>query len=148
MRPRLARAQACGPEAGETLSFELARIGAVSALTTARPVAFEYPVGHPCLLIKLDVRAEEGVGPEENIVAFSAVCPHRGARFEPSSYNAEHRVIGPCRWHGAYFDTCHLGMQVLGNANRELPRVLLEVDGDDIYAVGIVGAPLALTGTP
>ncbi|HJN93471.1 MAG TPA: arsenite oxidase small subunit AoxA, partial [Dehalococcoidia bacterium] len=41
--------------------------------------------------------------------------------------------------HFTTFDLTHRGMVVLGQATENLPQVVLEIDGDDIVAVGVNG---------
>jgi arsenite oxidase small subunit len=129
-------------DAGVYREHHVARI---SALSEDEVLAFEYPAGHPCLLVYLRDPAAGGVGPGSQIVAYSAVCPHRGYRFGAEHVIAEHGAIGPCPWHNSGFDLCKGGAQVLGQSNRDLPRVVLEQRGDDLYAVGMAGTALSFT---
>ena len=49
-------------------------------LTAGEPVFFDYPqAGQRNMLIKLDKAAEEGVGPDADVVAYSAFCAHMKA---------------------------------------------------------------------
>ena len=36
------------------------------------------------------------------------------------------------------FDLVHNGQVTLGQATQNLPQVLLEVDGDDVFATGVI----------
>ncbi|MBW2461311.1 MAG: Rieske 2Fe-2S domain-containing protein [Deltaproteobacteria bacterium] len=105
---------------------------------------FEYPAGHPCLLVRLRAPTEGGVGPDGDLVAFSAVCPHRGHELGPEQYKAEHGALGPCPWHNSAFDLKCGGAQIIGQANRHLPRITLEEREGEVVAVGIEGSPYAL----
>ena len=46
---------------------------------------------------------------------------------------------GPCPLHLSTYDVTRHGILVSGQAYQSLPQVLLELDGDDIYAVGMFG---------
>jgi arsenite oxidase small subunit len=131
----------CAPPSGEVQYLGELLLGPVDAIAEDESISFEYPAGHPCLLLRVREPALGGVGPGNSVVAFSAVCPHRGWRLD-DAFQPEHGALGPCPAHNSTFDVCKGGAQVVGQANRDLPRVLLEQRGDDLYAVGLVGLPL------
>jgi arsenite oxidase small subunit len=79
-----------------------------------------------------------GVGKDKDIVAFNMTCTHQGGDMT-DGYKAEHKVLGPCRLHLSTYDLTRHGILVSGQAYESLPQVLLEVDGDDVYAVGMFG---------
>ncbi len=56
-----------------------------------------------------------------------------------ASYQPAHQALGPCPLHQTTFDLTRHGMVISGHATESLPQVLLELDGDDIYAVGLIG---------
>lgn len=117
------------------------KIGLLSTLEQDKPVSFDYPTDHyldNCLLVKLGEKAGGGLGESQDIVAFSGRCTHMGGSLD-GLYNAEHKVAGPCQEHLTTFDLTRHGMVVAGHATQALTQVLLEVDGDDIYATGLVG---------
>ncbi len=60
-------------------------------------------------------------------------CPLQGL------YRPEHQVLGPCACHFTTFDLTHRGMVVIGQATENLPQILLDIEGDDIVAVGTLG---------
>lgn len=129
------------PTALQGSRYPRKKVGQVSALKVDDPVTITYPGDHPnhkALLIKLGVPALGGVGPEKDIVAFSALCTHQGGPLE-DRYNSEHKVMGPCEFHLSTFDLTRHGMITQASATQNLPQVLLEVMGDDIYAVGMQG---------
>jgi arsenite oxidase small subunit len=130
----------CEVPRGEVQSFGELLIATTDTLAPDESMSFDYPAGHPCVLVRVREPALGGVGPGNSLVAFSAVCPHRGQRLD-NSFLPEHGVLGPCPWHESTFDVCKGGAQVVGQANRDLPRVLLEQRGADIYATGLVGVP-------
>jgi arsenite oxidase small subunit len=117
------------------------QIGLLSKLIADEPVAFNYPGDGEltnCLLVKTGEVSGGGVGAGQDIVAFSARCTHMGGDLD-GLYNAEHKVAGPCGEHLTTFDLTRHGLVVAGHATQSLPQVILEVDGDDIFATGIVG---------
>ncbi|MCP4617696.1 MAG: Rieske 2Fe-2S domain-containing protein, partial [Bradyrhizobium sp.] len=81
--------------------------------------------------------AAGGVGPDKDIVAFSKLCSHMGAPL--NGFRADHSTLGPCAEHLTVFDLRRHGMVVSGHATETLPQAVLKTDGDDIYAVGVLG---------
>lgn len=117
------------------------RIGQVSELKQDEPVEFYYPHSHPncqCILVKLGEEAAGGVGPKKDVVAFNVLCTHMGTPM-PKLYKPRHKALGPCSAHLSLFDLRRHGMVVSGHATQSLPQVMLELDGDEIYATGVAG---------
>lgn len=115
------------------------RIGRLSVLKMGEPVAFTYPYPNVRnLLVKLGAPAGAGIGSEGDVVAFSHHCTHMGGPLD-GSYKAQHQVIGPCPLHLTTFDLTRHGMVVSGHGTESLPQILLETQGDEIYAVGVMG---------
>jgi arsenite oxidase small subunit len=117
------------------------RIGRLSELKVGEPVEFRYPWDHPNatnFLIKLGQPAGGGVGPDRDVVAFNSFCTHQGGPLA-GKFNADVGVAGPCPLHWTTFDLTRHGMVVSGHATLGLPQIILETDGDDIYAVGVMG---------
>jgi arsenite oxidase small subunit len=117
-------------------------IANVGDLAEGEPVFFDYPQsGQRNMLIKLGNgrKANEGVGPDEDIVAFSAFCAHMGAPMD-NVYDHDHAVLGPCPLHFSTFDLIRGGMLIMGKATQPLPQVVLSVDDDgQISATGMYG---------
>jgi arsenite oxidase small subunit len=117
-------------------------IANLADLKDGEPVFFDYPqAGQRNLLVKLGQgrKAEEGVGPDEDVVAFSAFCAHMGAPLD-SVYDHDHAVLGPCPLHFSTFDLAKGGMLVMGKATQPLPQVVLAVDdAGQISATGMYG---------
>lgn len=116
-------------------------IGKLSHLTVGEPVPFNYPWDHPNaanFLIKLGQPAGGGVGPDQDVVAFNAFCTHQGGPLA-GKFNAEVGVAGPCPLHWTTFDLTRHGMVASGHATLGLPQIILEADGDAIYATGVMG---------
>ncbi len=115
-------------------------IAKLTDLKAGEPIFFDYPqVGQRNLLVKLGKAAEEGVGPDTDIVAYSVFCAHMGVPLD-TVYNHEHGVLGPCPAHFSTFDLAKSGMLVIGKATQHLPQVVLAADdAGSITATGMYG---------
>jgi arsenite oxidase small subunit len=111
-------------------------VAKVGDLQTNKPVDFEYPLkGQRSILLDLDEEVPGGVGDKSSIVAYSVLCQHMGC---PVPYDAdEHHFQCPC--HQTKYDPAREGYVIQGVAPTALPRIDLEIDGDDIVAVGVNG---------
>ena len=91
--------------------------------------------------MKLGTEAGGGIGADKDIVAFSSLCTHMGWGLSDTriTYRKEHKMLGPCPLHLTTFDLTRYGMVVAGHATEALPQIVLEVDGDDIIATGVLG---------
>ncbi len=116
-------------------------IGRLSELKVDVPLDFNYPDEKQyseAMLIKLGREAGGGIGPDKDVVAFSYICTHQGGPLQ-NTYKAADKALGPCPLHLTTYDLTRHGIVIAGNAYQSLPQVLLELQGDDIYAVGIFG---------
>lgn len=116
-------------------------VGRISKLVEGMPQPFQYPhddAHSASILVKLGVPAHGGVGPHGDIVAFNTLCTHQGGSLD-ARYDHRYRVAGPCPLHLTTFDLTRHGMVVSGHATEGLPQVVLEVEGDEIYAAGVMG---------
>jgi arsenite oxidase small subunit len=132
----------------------------VKSLQLLKPVRFNYPlVDTPNLLVKLGVKAEYGLGPDGDIVAFSDICQHLGCfyGFQPPgsspSCNPSLKATVPegyCCCHGSYYDFTRDAKVIGGPAPRPVPRVMMEYDTStgDIYAVGMAPPTIFGHGPP
>jgi arsenite oxidase small subunit len=110
------------------------------SLEESKPLVFDYPlVGISNMLVKLGAKADNGVGPDGDIVAFSRVCQHQGCLISFLGVAYE----GNCPCHGSQYDFIHNGSIISGPTTQPVPRVLLEFDAatGDIYVVGM-GPPI------
>lgn len=131
---------------GQAVAAQMARyprqkIGKLSGLKTNRPLMFNYPDTGPSalnMLIKLGKPAGGGIGPGQDVIAFNSLCPHMGGPLA-GAFKKDHQALGPCPLHQSTFDLTRHGMIISGHATESLPQVLLELEGDDIYAVGMIG---------
>jgi arsenite oxidase small subunit len=115
------------------------KIGSLSQLKKGVPIEFAYPNKDVSnMLVKLGVAAGGGVGPQKDVVAFNQLCTHMGASMQ-GTYKDAHQVLGPCPLHLTTFDLTRHGMVVSGHGTESLPQIVLEVVGDDIFAVGVMG---------
>ncbi len=114
-------------------------VARLSALKPGEPHYFDYPrAGDLNMLVKLGVAAGGGIGPQADVVAFSMRCTHLGAKLQ-DTLQAGIQVLGPCPRHLTTFDLCRYGVVITGHATASLPQVVLELDGDQIRAIGMQG---------
>ena len=116
-------------------------IAKLSDLAVDEPFDFEYPDEGQyaeSILVKLGQEAGGGIGPDKDVVAFNYTCTHQGGPLQ-GTYQAADKALGPCPLHLTTFDLTRHGIFISGQAYQSLPQVLLELEGDDIYAVGMFG---------
>jgi arsenite oxidase small subunit len=129
-------------------AFPRVRVSSLAELSTGSVVIFNYPLeDEPNLLVKLGQKAQGGVGPDGDIVAFSQICQHLGCIWgyvaPGGSPAANPRYVAPapvgyCPCHGSVYDLLEGGKVIGGPSPRPEPQVTLEVDSSgDIYAVGM-----------
>lgn len=115
------------------------KVGKLSALKVGEPAVFTYPYADVRnILVKLGTPAGGGAGPDKDIVAFNQQCTHMGGPLE-GTYKAKYQALGPCPLHLTTFDLSRHGMVISGHATESLPQIVLEIQGDDIYATGVMG---------
>lgn len=128
-------------EAAQALkaSYPRQKIGSLAALKKGVPLPFNYPYSDVRnILVKLGVEAGGGAGPQKDIVAFNQQCTHMGGPLD-GTYKDKYQALGPCPLHLTTFDLTRHGMVISGQATDSLPQIVLEIQGDDIYAVGVMG---------
>jgi len=136
-----AQAQTKGGTEGSsstTLNYPKAVVGKAGAMPVNQALNFNYPdSSSPCAAIRMGAPVLGGVGPNQDIVAFSILCTHMGC---PVAYDGETKVF-KCGCHFSMFDAEHGGQMVCGQATEDLPRVMLNYDAksDSVTAVGIDG---------
>lgn len=132
------------PETPETIPaivtlYPRAKVASLSDLSQHSVVDFSYPTENsPASLFWLDRPAAGGVGDDNALVAFSTICTHMGCPLA-GSYNQDHAVFGPCGCHFTTFDLTKRGQVVIGQATEDLPQIVLDIEGDDVFAVGTLG---------
>jgi len=129
--------------------FPRVRVAKLSDLTGGQTVTFNYPLDNtPNLLAKLGQKADGGVGPDGDIVAFSQLCQHLGCvwGYVPTSgspkCDSSYKAAGPvgyCCCHGSVYDLTSGAKVMVGPSPRPQPQVTLEFDSstEDIYATGM-----------
>jgi len=101
-----------------------ARVASLRDVPRGSAVVFHYPGEHdPCLLI----HTADGA-----LLAYSQKCTHLSCAVVP---RLEAGVLH-CPCHEGYFDL-RTGRNLAGPPPRPLPRIELEVDGDDVYAIAV-----------
>ncbi|MEA3291306.1 MAG: arsenate reductase (azurin) small subunit [Pseudomonadota bacterium] len=132
-----------GAEAkAEVVTYPRQKIASLSALKDHEPVDFAYPDGNAAaMLVKMGgLEGGGGVGPQRDVVAFSYVCVHQGGPLQKTyKLTGDQCTMGQCPLHLSTYDMRRHGIVVSGQAYESLPQILLELDGDDIYAVGVMG---------
>jgi len=129
------------PSSAPTGGFPKIMVANIADLQTNGYVTFDYPLeGESNMIVKLGVPATGGVGPDEDVVAFSIVCQHLGCivGYEASNSHTP-GPAGACPCHGSVYDLVNGAKVVAGPAPRPLPQVMLQFDETtgDIYAVGM-----------
>ncbi len=116
--------------------YPRAKVAKKDDLQAGKAVEFDYPLkGQKNMLLDLGEAVPGGVGDNSSLVAYSIVCQHMGC---PVGYEEQEKhFMCPC--HQTLYDPAREGYVIQGVAQRPLPRVQLELDGDDIVAIGIEG---------
>lgn len=148
------------PASTGPLAWPVVKLGNISSLDPSKPLRFNYPlVDTPSVLIKAGVTAQNGVGPESDIVAFSDICQHLGCIYGvllpgdsppcDSSFKAS-SAQGYCCCHGGQYNYLQAGQVMGGPPIRSVPQVILRYDSStgDIYAVGMSPPTIFGKGPP
>jgi Rieske Fe-S protein len=100
------------------------RVASRGELAVGGSLVFEYPAAHDtCVLVRVS---------DAEFVAFSQKCTHLSCAVVPRP--AEGVFHCPC--HEGIFDL-RTGRVLAGPPPRPLPRIRLEIRGDDVYATGV-----------
>jgi len=174
-----ARPQALAAPAGPATAFDRVRLTTAdgsplraSDLDEGETYVFHYPyISTPCFLLQLGKTVPQqpalhtaeggqyawqgGVGPQGNIVAFSAICTHLMTHPTPKlsfihyyhdrkSEIADRAGVITCCAHGSVFDPAQGARVVGGPATQPLTTILLEYDtvSQGLHATGTLGADL------
>jgi len=148
------------PTSANAVAWPIVTVTNINQLTNLTPVIFNYPLTNtPNILVKLGVAATNGVGPNNDIVAFSSICQHLGCQYSfiPTGgspvCNAAYKAplpMGYCCCHGSQYDFVH-GAKVLGGpAPRPVPMVQLQfvATTGNINAIGMMPPTIFGHGPP
>jgi arsenite oxidase small subunit len=127
--------------AAEVTGYPRKLVGHLSKLRVNKPVSFQYPddgMNSNSLLVKLGKPAGGGIGSDADVVAFNTLCTHMGGPLD-GTFQPDDQALGPCPLHQSTFDLTRHGMVIGGHGTESLPQILLEVEGDKIFAVGMIG---------
>lgn len=106
----------------------------LASISPLKPISFNYPdENSPAILLDMGKPVYMGVGPKNSIVAYSALCQHMGC---PVNFDSKSKLL-VCPCHISIYDPARGGMCVEGPATSRLPRILLKVKRDGLYAVGV-----------
>ncbi len=136
--PTAAEAAPSADGGNAVLAYKAKHVGKAASLAVNQAVHFTFPdASSPCALLKMGSPVPGGVGPGQDIVAYSTMCTHMGC---PVSYDPADRVF-KCPCHFSMFDAEKAGEMICGQATENLPRIVLKYnDKDDtVAAVSIVG---------
>lgn len=111
-------------------------VGRASAVPVGGTLLFRYPTADdPCILVRTG---------EAEMAAFSQKCTHLSCAVHYAAANG--RLECPC--HEGYF-SARDGRVLQGPPQRPLPRIRLELRGDEIVATGVEpGGPQEVRATP
>ena len=121
-----------------TLPYVAKAVGKASSMAANTPANFTYPdASSPCVLLKMGGPVPGGVGPNNDIIAYSTMCTHMGC---PVAYDATQRIF-KCPCHFSTFDAEKNGQIVCGQATESLPRIVLQYNSanDTVTAVAVDG---------
>ncbi len=100
------------------------KVASLADVPVGSSTTFRYPTDHdPCVLVRPDA---------STLVAFSQACTHLSCAVVPKVSEG----LFECPCHEGYFDL-RTGRNMAGPPPRPLPKIALEVEGDDVYAVGV-----------
>jgi arsenite oxidase small subunit len=122
--------------AAEASSYPVVTIVPLKDIRVGASISFAYPDAYsPAMLLRLAAPAVGGVGPNQEIVAYSTLCTHKGCTvaFKPE----RKMLICPCHW--STFDPAKAGILVIGQASQHLPQIELRIDSGLVQAVGVAG---------
>ncbi len=125
-----------------TSGYPRQKVASLSSLKTGKPVEFKYPDTKKysgSFIVKLGTQAGGGVGPAKDVVAFNNFCQHMGGKMLDGGYKAADKAIGPCPYHQTTFDLTRHGIVISGHSTESISQILLEVEGNDVYAYGMMG---------
>ncbi|WP_017755309.1 arsenate reductase (azurin) small subunit [Calidifontibacillus oryziterrae] len=116
--------------------YPVTKIANLADIKVNEPITFDYPLKTQSnYLLDLGVEVPGGVGPNKSIVAYNRACQHMGC---PSNYDdTRNTFFCPC--HQTVYDPSFNGSVVIGQGKASLPRILLKVENNEVFAIGVDG---------
>ncbi len=116
-----------------TQAYQKVKVANYSSLQVNSPVSVTY-MGYPAYVVRTGKASIGGVGPNGDVVGYSALCAHMGG---PVGYDPNTQC-GVCPYHYSQYDLTRDGIPVIGHPNQYLAMLVLEYDSStgDIYALG------------
>jgi len=128
--------QASSPVRAQTKSMPALEIASLADLKPGTELDFNYPDDDsPAVLLAMNGPVEDGIGPDQNIVAFSALCTHKGCNVV--WHENQKVLVCPCHW--SSFDPAKKGRMIIGQASSGLPQITLAVEDGKVKATGVSG---------
>lgn len=121
-----------------TLPFKPKVLAQGKNLSVNTALAFTFPdASSPCALVKMGTPVPGGVGPGQDIVAYSTLCSHMGC---PVIYEPQTRIF-KCPCHYSTFDAEMAGQMICGQATENLPQIVVQYNAKDdtVTAVAVNG---------
>ncbi|BBG24786.1 arsenate reductase (azurin) small subunit [Sulfuracidifex tepidarius] len=121
------------PTVTQVQAYQKQKVANYNSLTVGSPVSVTY-MGYPAYVVRTGKASIGGVGPNGDVVGYSAVCAHMGG---PVQYDPNTNC-GVCPYHYSQYDLTKDGIPVIGHPNQYLAMLVLEYDSStgDIYALG------------
>lgn len=116
--------------------FPVIDVAPLADIARGAEMNFYYPDADSlAVLLRLPSAAQQGIGPDGTIVAFSMLCTHKGCSV---NFRADLAIlICPCHW--STFDPAKKGSVVIGQASEPLPQIRLRVTDGVVQAFGVDG---------
>ena len=128
--------QTSSPAHAQTKSMPTLEIANLADLKPGTELDFNYPDDEsPAVLLAMSGPVEDGIGPDQNIVAFSALCTHKGCNVV--WHENQKVLVCPCHW--SSFDPAKKGRMIIGQASSGLPQITLAVEDGKVKATGVSG---------
>jgi arsenite oxidase small subunit len=135
------------------------KVANIKDLQLNKPLSFEYPLTDTSnYIVKLGKKVQNGIGPDQDIIAVSTICQHLGCivHFEPAGRSDGEmpqftgRPVAYCPCHGGVYDLDAGASVLAGPPPYPLPFVKLEYDEQtgDIYAAGMTPPVIFGKGSP
>ena len=124
------------PKSTPDEGYPVLKIANLKDIKVNEPITFDYPLKtQGNYLVDLGEEVPGGVGPNKSIVAYNRACQHMGC---PANYD-ETRKTFFCPCHQTTYDPSFHGSVVIGQGKASLPRILLKIENDEVFSIGVEG---------